>query len=111
HGNALAADGIKVDGAMLLNEVFTAVGAVRLSGADITGQLVCRGAQLTGADSEHNAVVADGIKVGRDVFFDGGFTAAGAVRLSGADITGQLNCNGAQLTGADSEHNALVAEG
>ena len=30
------------------------------------------------------------MKVGGDVFLDDGFTAAGAVRLAGADITGQL---------------------
>ena len=41
----------------------------------------------------------------------GGFTAAGAVRLLGAEITGQLNCSGAQLTGADSDGDALIADG
>ena len=84
---------------MFLNEAFTAAGAVRLHGADITGTLNFSGAQLNGHDSGGNALVADCMKGGGDVLFDGGFTAAGAVRLHGADITGQLNCSGAQLNG------------
>ena len=138
-GDALSADGMKVGGDVFLDKGFTAAGAVRLAGADITGQLNCRGAQLTGRDNDGNALaadgmkvggecvprrrvhrggggpagrrghhrpaqlprrpadrhdndgnalVADGMKVGGDVFLDGGFTAAGAVRLPGADITG-----------------------
>ena len=110
-GNALVADGMKVGGAVFLDGGFTAAGAVRLLGADITGQLMCRGAQLTGTDGDGNALGADGIKVSGGVFLDGGFTAAGAVRLHSADITGQLNCTGAQLTGTDSDGNALVAYG
>jgi hypothetical protein len=111
NGNALAADGMRVGGHVFLDERFTAAGAVLLSSAAITGQLNCRGAQLTGADSDGDALVADGVRVGRQVLLDGGFTAAGAVRLSGADITGQLRCSGAQLTGANSQGNALFANG
>ena len=110
-GSALVADRMKVGGGVFLDGGFTAAGTVRLPGADITGQLGCRGAQLKGTDSHGNALVADGLKVSGDVFLDGGFTAAGAVRLPGADITGQLSCSGAQLTGTDSHGNALVADG
>ena len=39
------------------------------------------------------------------------FTAAGAVRLARADITGNLSFSGAQLTGTDHNGNALVADG
>ena len=109
-GNALHADGMKVGGGVFLGGGFTAAGAIRLPGANITGTLSCRGAQLTAADRRGNALVANSMKVSDDVFLDGGFTAAGAIRLSGADITGQLNCSGAQLTAADSEGNALVAD-
>jgi hypothetical protein len=86
----------------------TVTGTVRLPGADITGQLICRGAHLTGTDG--NALVADGMRAG-GVFLGAGFTAAGTVRLSGADITGQLSCRGADLTGTDGDGNALVADG
>ena len=115
NGDALTADTIKVGGGVLLDS-FTAVGAVRLIGADITGQLSMRGAQLTGTDKNGNALAADTIKVGGDVLLDsagdqGTFTAAGAVRLAGADITGQLSMRGAQLTGTNNDGNALTAGG
>ena len=109
-GNALVADQVKVGGSVFLDEGFTTDGAVRLHGADITGQLSCRGARLTGADTDGNALIADQVKVGGDVFLDQGFTADGAVRLLGADITGQLNCAGARLTGANTDGNALIAD-
>ena len=130
-GNALAADGIKAHHDVLLGmepaddgeaaRPFTAAGAVRLARADVAGQLMCNGAQLTGADHDGNALVADGMKVGRDVSFGQAaaddaeaarpFTAAGAVQLTRADIAGQLSCSGAQLSVADHDGNALVANG
>ena len=110
-GNALAADGMKVGGDVLLDDGFTAAGAIRLAGADITGQLSCRGAHLTGHGQDGNALAADGTKVRGDVLLDDGFTAAGAIRLLGADITGQLSCRGAQLTGHGQDGNALAADG
>ena len=111
-GDALVADGITVGGGgVFLGGGFTAAGAVRLPAAHITSQLNCRGgAQLTGHDQDGNALVADGMTVS-DVFLGEGFTAAGAVRLPGAHITGQLSCRGAQLTGTDRNGNALAAEG
>ena len=110
HGNALVGDGMKVGGDVFLDREFTAAGAIRLSGADITGQLSCRGAKLTGRNNDGNALVADRMKVGGSVFFDEEFTAAGAIRLLGADITGQLSCGGAKLTGKDNDGNALVGD-
>jgi len=120
-GNALVADRMKVGGEVHLYKGFTAGGAVVLNGADITGDLSFRGAQLTGTNHVGNALDADGMKVGHDVLLDAEpaddgaagppFAAAGAVRLARADITGQLSCSGAQLTGTDRAGNALVAEG
>jgi len=86
-------------------------GPLRMSAADITGSFICHGARLTGQNQSRNALVGDGMKVGGDVFLDGGFTAAGAVRLLGADITGQLNCRGARLTGQNQDGKALDASG
>jgi hypothetical protein len=82
---------------------------LRLTGAEIIGQLICRGAQLTGADSNGDSLVAEGMRVG-SVLLTSGFTAAGAIRLTGAEITSQLDCSGAQLTGTDSYGYALHAE-
>ena len=109
-GNALVADRMKVGGEVHLYKGFTAAGAVVLKGADITGDLSLRGAQLNGKNRDGNALDADGMKAGHDVLLDKEpdddgterpFTAAGAVRLARADITGQLRCSGAQLTGSD----------
>lgn len=120
-GNALVADRMKVGGEVHLYRGFTAAGAVVLNGADISGDLSFSGAQLTGTNDDGNALDAGGMKVGHDVLLDNEpgddgavrrpFTAAGAVRLARADITGQLSCSGAQLTGTDHEGNALVADG
>ena len=70
---------------------------VRLLVAEITGQLNCRGAQLQGSDGDGDALVAEGLKVGGHMLLDEGFTADGAIVLSAAEITGDLNCRGAQL--------------
>jgi len=111
HGNALVAEMMKVSGGVFLNEGFTAAGAVRLVRADITGQLDCSGARLTGRDTNGMALATFGLKVSGGVFLRWGFTAAGAVRLAGANITGQLDCRGAQLTGTDREGRALLGGG
>lgn len=87
----------------------TFTGPLTLAGAHISGQLICSGAQLTGADGDGYALAASAIKAS-DVFLDSGFAAAGAVLLWGAEITGQLVCGGAKVTGRDSDGNALVAD-
>jgi hypothetical protein len=110
-GYALAARGIKVGGDVFLDEGFTACGAVRLTRADITGTLSCRGAKLDGQDKNGYALYARGIRVGGDVHLDEGFIASGAVRLAGADITGTLSCKGAKLGGRDQDGYALYARG
>jgi hypothetical protein len=121
NGNALVADRMTVGGEVHLYRGFTTDGAVVLNGADITGDLSFSGARLTGTDQHGNALIADGMTAHHDVLLDKApagdgkagllFTAAGAVRLARADITGQLSCSGAQLTGTDQHGNALVADG
>ena len=97
QGNALEGDEIRVSVAVLLDRGFTADGAVRLAGAAIGGQLRCRGAQITGADSDGDSLVAGEIKVGGQVLLDRGFTAAGAIQLAGADISGSVRLQGASV--------------
>ena len=75
-------------------------GAVHLLGAHIGGELDCTGAELR--NDSGPALSADGLQVDQDMFLTGGFTAtgsggAGAVRLPGAHIGGQLDCTGANL--------------
>jgi hypothetical protein len=96
----------------LVNEDFTAKGAVLLTGANIIGQLTCSGARLGGIDKWGNALVAAGMKTGHHVILDENFTAAGAVRLNGADITGELRFLDAHLSDAKgSDGYALIANG
>ena len=104
-GEGLTADALDLSGSTL-------TGPLRLPGADISGALSCRGAHLNGRDEGGNALVADGIRAGGEgVLLDGGFTAAGAVRLLRAHISGALSCGGADLTGHDNEGEALLADG
>jgi len=110
-GNALVADGINIGGDAHLDQQFTAAGALSLVGADITGNLDCGGARLNRANTDGNALIADGLKVGHNVFLRQEFTAGGAVRLISADISGDLDCGGARLNRANTDGNALIADG
>ncbi len=104
-GPALIADGLQVDGGLVLAEGFTATGhcergAVRLPGAHIGGQLNLDGAQLI--NNAGPALIGDHLQVNGGVFLDG-FTATGhgedgTVRLPDAHISGQLNLDRAELT-------------
>ena len=104
-GPALAADGLRADEDLYLRGGFAAIGsgelgAVRLLGARIGGQLDCSDAELR--NDSGPALTADGLRVDQDMFLTGGFTATGsgergAVRLLGAHIGGQLDCSDAKL--------------
>ncbi len=116
HLPALDADGLRVEGDVLLGDGFTVTGqgeegAVRLLGARIGGQLNLNGARLT--NEAGPAFIGDGLHVDGDVF-GGGFVATGhgelsAVRLPGAHINGQLNLNRAEL--ANQAGPALIGDG
>ena len=124
-GNALAAGRMKAAGNVSLDgwaadglvvQAFTAAGTIDLTDASIGGDLNCTDAFLkdAGIPGDHKGYVlyADEAKVGGDVNLGekfGTFTATGAVRLSGADITGELSCLNAFLIGADDKDNALYA--
>jgi hypothetical protein len=118
-GVVLFAEGIKIDGYLLLDSspghAFAADGTLRLSGAVITGNLICAGARLSRADRDGVSLIAVRIKVGGDVLFTAhpgatGFSAKGTVILFAADIAGNLDCTGASL-GGGSGQNALTAAG
>ncbi|MGD1212513.1 MAG: hypothetical protein ABR973_14285 [Candidatus Acidiferrales bacterium] len=102
---SLAADFINVKGAVFLVEGFHATGEVRLIGAQIGGDLDCRGAVLHNpaqakAENGGTALLADGAVVKGSVFLNQGFQAEGTVRLVGAQIGGDLVCDKAQFDGA-----------
>jgi hypothetical protein len=86
-------------------------GVIRLIGAHISGQLCMRGATLSGTDDDGDTLIADDLCAESSVLLDRGFTAAGAIRLLGARIGGQLSMSGAALDGADTEGDTLIADG
>jgi hypothetical protein len=103
-GNALSADGAKIDGGVFLNNGFDSEGAIRLLGVEITGNLECDGANLK---AKGDALIVDNAKIGGNVFIRGGFESEGAIRLLGAKITGQLVFTGAKLK---AQGNPLIVE-
>ena len=110
--SVLALTGARITGRAGAGSVRGRGGAVRLTGAHISGSLECEGAYLH--DGSGPALVADGLQVGLDMFFREGFTATGsgefgAVRLTGAHVGGSLLCDGAQLRNDSGP--ALVAYG
>lgn len=94
---AIAADGMRVGGSVLLRDGFRAIGEIRLIGAEIGGQLNCeRGCFLNPPSLRPSggcAICADTIHVGGGVLFRNGMEAYGEVRLLGATIGGQLSCS------------------
>jgi hypothetical protein len=100
----MSADRAIIHGPLFL-QVIHSVGAIRMIGAEITGELDCNGAKLKADDT---AFYADGAKIGGDVILTDGFESEGEILLLGAEITGQLTCSGAKLR---AKGNALSADG
>jgi len=101
-GYALYADGTKVSGDVRLCQKlgkFTATGAILLSGADITGELILTNAFLIGADSRDNALYADEMKVAGNADLTGAL-AVGTVSFKSATVGGSLRLKPRQLAGS-----------
>jgi len=101
--DALSADGVDVKGTIFLGSGFSARGGVRLPDAKVGGNLVCNaGSFEEGSFKKANkyALSADRIDIKGGVFLNKdrcakeGFSAKGEVRLTGAQIGGDLGCNG-----------------
>jgi hypothetical protein len=100
-GTALNAEGAKVAGAVLLRDRFAAEGAVRLYGAEIGGTFTCDDGRFQNPAAANVpgsgvALVADGVKVASAVLLRKCF-AQGEVRLVGAEIGGNLSCDGGEF--------------
>ncbi len=102
---AFAFNMAKIAGSVNMEDGFEAKGEVRFIGAQISGTLYCEGG--TFCNPTGRAINAKMITVGGDVFFDkyknesdsnesknknNSFNAQGEVKLSGAQIAGQLRC-------------------
>ena len=94
---------------MLLDRL-DATGGIRFAGAEIAGQLSCRGAQITGADHDGNSLIATRTRIGGPAYLNNGLLSAGAVDLSGADVGGVVNLASASL-GSNKSRCALVGDG
>jgi hypothetical protein len=97
-GTALNAEAAKVGGAVLLRNKFRASGVVRLFAAQIGGNLECDGGTFenpiaANAPRSGRALNIEAAKVGGAVFLRSGFSAYGEVRLSNAEIGGNLDCS------------------
>jgi hypothetical protein len=118
-GPALHADGLQIDGHVLLEERFIAEGAgddgaVRLHGARIGGQLSLRGAVLRNPSGP--ALHAETMQTNDDVFLDEGFTAEGAeslgtIRLLGGRVGGQLHLAGGTVINTTNEQLLWAIDG
>ena len=97
-GDAFSANGAKVGGSVLLNELQTNTGAVQLSHSSIGGSLHCGGARLA-ANKDKISLFAEHANVTGGVQLDKGFTAAGAVSLRGASLAHELRWDPGEAPG------------
>jgi hypothetical protein len=86
---ALQAERVNVGGNVFFRpdwslKPFRSEGEVTLMGAQIGGSLECQGARLN--NTQKNALLADGCKIGGNAFLRDGFTADGAVDFQGAIV-------------------------
>ncbi len=116
---AFSADGLEAKGSVHFNKV-EARGAVRFLGAKIGGNLSCAGASfnaVTNTEGEPGdfSFGADGIEVKNGVHLHN-VEAQGAVRLVGAKLGGNLECDGAAFNAGidkfgNQKRTAFTAEG
>ena len=105
--NGLVADRLRCSAGVFMRNGFKTSGEVRMLGAQIGGNLDCKGGQFE-VDTV-DALSLDGAIVRGAVSLRDGFRATGTVSLLGAQIFGSLECPGGQFevkTG-----NALLADG
>lgn len=118
HGpglDVLFADRLRVGGSLFLRRVEIS-GSIRLHHADIGSTLDCTGAKLVAPRRRQDGSIkasldARAATIGKDVFASRGFTAAGGVRLSLAEVSKSVNLTGARLGGPGKGISALRARG
>ena len=108
---ALRGSGLTTDGDVIFDKCVTVQGGIRLSDADIAGELLCHGTRLNGADKSGIALRANDLKVGSNVFFIDEFTSdGGRLSMKQAVIGGDLRIEPRRL-GQDNRGVALDAAG
>jgi hypothetical protein len=103
--------GMQVDGDVIFDRCTAGGNGIRLSDADIAGELLCQGTKLNGADRGGNALRANDIKVGSNVSISSDFTAGGGkISIKQAVIAGNLSLRPKRL-GQDDNGVAFDATG
>jgi hypothetical protein len=101
-GLALSAEGAKVGRGILLRNEFVADGEVRLHSAKVTATIECDGGVFrnpptVAIQGTGTALNAEAVKVGGAFLLRHGFRADGRVWLLGAEIGGNLDCEGGKF--------------
>lgn len=96
-GEAVHADGIRIDGSLLANRI-EVTGSLDLINAQISGQLTLIEAKLVNRSPGGHSLNAGGMRVGRSLLAQGLLTE-GELRLPGAHIGSSLLLRGATLHG------------
>jgi hypothetical protein len=97
---ALAADHLVVDGSVICDGGFEAVGAITMAAARVNGAVRLDRAQITADGQQKVAFDGDGMTVGHD-FTAEGLRAEGEVRLVDVSIASTLELRGAELVSHD----------
>lgn len=101
---AMHAQGVRVGAGLFFNNL-SAMGAVDVSGASVTGQLVCAGATLNGGtDADGNlqtAISAQRLKVSQGIFFRDLKSITGQVFLNAAHVGDLVDDNTSWPMGRD----------
>jgi hypothetical protein len=96
---ALDADHLVVDGGIVANDGFEALGTVTMAGARVSGSLRLDGATITAGPEQKIAFFGDGMTIGHD-FNAQRLTARGEVRLLDVTIGSTLELRKASLASA-----------
>lgn len=89
---ALFADRLRCYGSIFLRNDFRATGEVRLLGAIVHGNLICKGGLFEYQDEEKYSLSCDGAVIHGTIMLSGGFKARGGVNLIGTEVTGDIIC-------------------
>jgi hypothetical protein len=92
-GDALSADRAMIGGEVFLRGIQSA-GTIRFLGSELSGNLEMKGAQFTRPDT---MLSLDSAKIKGNIYLNGLFSCPGVIRLRGAQIGGEINCNSAQI--------------
>lgn len=110
HTGPINADGLRVDHALHMRDGFRADGEVRLLNATVGENLDCSKARVGDPSSDGYALAADRVKVTGSVGLGDGFRADGEVRLLGATIGGDLECENGHFSNPKPGGYALNAD-